>query len=71
MINLQNTRVDAPIIMTEAAQICGKRAINIAFEVMNDALTRIAERAIELDDTMLLEQLRRINYVKEIEPPPS
>lgn len=49
--------------MTETAIEIDNPVSVVGFQVANQALIKIAERALELDDEQLLEQLEIIGYV--------
>ena len=62
-------KVNLPNIMKEAAATCRTPAMSVAFQVANQALLRIAQRAVELDDPSLLEDMATLGYVYEVEDP--
>ena len=57
------SRVELANAMVEASKTCKSHAVGYAFIIATGCLMRMAERAIELNDGPMIEELVNIGYI--------
>lgn len=58
-------KVDFPSVLVLAAQDCKAPGITIGFQLAIQSLERIAKRAAEINDTIILEELYHLGLVEK------